>query len=456
MVTSNLGGQFGGGIYNDGGNASLTLVNCTINGNRAGISGGAAGGGIYNNNGTLEISNSSVSGNFVTALCGGIYNSIGGTLSIRSSVVDGNGVTVQPPFVGGCGGIFNAGTADVTNCTISHNTAGTQGGGIDNPGSLTIASSTLDHNTTWSAGGGINNGGSLTITNSTVSNNSASFKGFGNGGGISSGGSLTITNSTISGNTVPSSFGLGSGIYLGGGTLQIENTILNTGASGANIFANSGTVISHGYNLSSDDGGGFLNGSGDQINTNPILGPLQDNGGPTFTHALLTGSPAINAGDPSFIPPPFYDQRGPGFDRVHNGRIDIGSFEVLGTILTVTSTSDSGAGSLRDTIAAAGDGDTIQFAAALNGQTITLTSAELVVDKNIAISGPGPNLLTVSRDQQASAFRIFRITPGHAVTISGLTIRNGLAPTAPNRGGGIFNDHAMLTVNNCALQRQFG
>ena len=113
--------------------------------------------------------------------------------------------------------------------------------------------------------------------------------------------------------------------------------------------------------------------------------------------------------------------------------------------------SDSGAGSLRDTIAAAGDGDTIQFAAALNGQTITLTSAELVVDKNIAISGPGPNLLTVSRDQQASAFRIFRITPGHVVTISGLTIRNGLAPTAPNRGGGIFNDHAMLTVNNCAL-----
>ena len=59
-----------------------------------------------------------------------------------------------------------------------------------------------------------------------------------------------------------------------------------------------------------------------------MLGPLQDNGGPTFTHALLPGSPAIDSGDPSFTPPPFYDQRGPGFDRVVNGRIDIGSFEV--------------------------------------------------------------------------------------------------------------------------------
>ena len=59
-----------------------------------------------------------------------------------------------------------------------------------------------------------------------------------------------------------------------------------------------------------------------------MLGPLQDNGGPTFTHALLPGSPAINEGDPNFTPPPFFDQRGPGFVRVFNGRIDVGSFEV--------------------------------------------------------------------------------------------------------------------------------
>ena len=90
----------------------------------------------------------------------------------------------------------------------------------------------------------------------------------------------------------------------------------------------SAPVTSYGYNVSSDDGGGYLNGPGDQINTDPMLGPLQNNGGPTFTHALLPGSPAINAGDPNFVRPPYYDQRGPGFDRVRGGRIDVGSFEV--------------------------------------------------------------------------------------------------------------------------------
>jgi hypothetical protein len=93
--------------------------------------------------------------------------------------------------------------------------------------------------------------------------------------------------------------------------------------------------------LSSDDGGGYLTGPGDQINTDPLLGPLQDNGGPTFTHALLDGSPAIDAGDPKFIPPPLYDQRGPSFWRVRNDRIDVGSFEVqAGPEPTPTPTPD--------------------------------------------------------------------------------------------------------------------
>jgi len=100
------------------------------------------------------------------------------------------------------------------------------------------------------------------------------------------------------------------------------------GASGGTIFVNSGAVTSAGYNLASDNGGGVLTGPGDQINIDPMLGPLQDNGGPTFTHALLPGSPAIDTGDPNFTPPPFFDQRGAPFHRVVNGRIDIGSFEV--------------------------------------------------------------------------------------------------------------------------------
>jgi hypothetical protein len=150
---------------------------------------------------------------------------------------------------------------------------------------------------------------------------------------------VTITNSTLSGNSA--SLG-GGGIYnhfLGGNgsaTVTIGDTVLNAGASGANIGIDTGTITSLGYNLSSDaaggDGttvaGGFLNATGDVRNTDPLLGPLQDNGGPTFTHELLTSSPAIDMGDPTFAPPPNYDQRGPGFDRVVNGRIEIGSFEV--------------------------------------------------------------------------------------------------------------------------------
>src|SRR5205807_9137640 len=113
------------------------------------------------------------------------------------------------------------------------------------------------------------------------------------------------------------------------GPLQIGNTILNRGDSGANIDSfGEVTVTSLGYNLSSDDAGGHLTGPGDQINIDPMLGPLQDNGGPTFTHSLMPGSPAIDAGDPNFTPPPFYDQRGSSFWRVRNGRIDVGSFEV--------------------------------------------------------------------------------------------------------------------------------
>ena len=109
----------------------------------------------------------------------------------------------------------------------------------------------------------------------------------------------------------------------------IENTILNTGEEGSNIYSYRDAIISHGYNLSSDDGSGFLIAAGDQINTDPTLGPLQNNGGLTETYALLRGSPAINAGDPVILfNPNEFDQRGPGFPRVVGGRIDIGAVEM--------------------------------------------------------------------------------------------------------------------------------
>ena len=209
----------------------------------------------------------------------------------------------------GCGANLS-----VANSTISGNSAADSGGGIyASAVGASIVNSTISGNSAGTSGGGIYGGAA--VENSTIRGNSAGT----NGGGIYGG--ATVVNSTISGNSAGTS---GGGIY-NTSSLVVGNTILNAGASGENIFNDGGTITSLGYNLSSEDGGGYLTGPGDQINTDPLLGPLQDNGGPTFTHALLPGSPAIDTGDPNFSPPPFNDQR--GCPRVINGRIDIGSFE---------------------------------------------------------------------------------------------------------------------------------
>jgi len=240
-----------------------------------------------------------------------------------------SGFTMRNGHAGFGGGVFNGGAAVLTiiSCTLTGNTAGL-GGGIFNTGTLNIINSTVSDNSAKEGAGMYNNGTNTIITNSTFSGNAASN----DGGGIVNHFPLQITHCTFSNNS-----GGVAGAVLNTGTLEIGNSVLNAGESGVNISNGSGgTVTSLGYNISSDDGGGFLNGPGDQINTNPLLGPLQDNGGPTFTHELLPDSPAINAGDPSFTPPPFFDQRGPGFNRVVNGRIDKGSFEVQGATPTLT------------------------------------------------------------------------------------------------------------------------
>src|SRR6266540_3486475 len=243
--------------------------------------------------------------------------------------------TVSDNLAGGvstvAGGLFGSGQVTITNSTISGNSSGDIGGGIHAGGfsGLSVVNSTISGNSAGTSGGGIyaSASGQVSIVNSTISGNSSGTSG---GGIYNLRSSLHLANTTISGNSA----GSGGGIYndggqFGGGIVEISNTILNAGASGENIFNSGSTVTSNGYNLSSDDGGGYLNGPGDQINTDPLLGPLQDNGGPTLTHAPLPGSPAIDAGDPNFTPPPFLDQRGPCYYRVfgRSRRIDIGSVE---------------------------------------------------------------------------------------------------------------------------------
>jgi hypothetical protein len=321
-LTISYGHDTGGGIFND--QSSLTVDDCTIWGNLDDSTSG--GGGIHNAGATanLMLSDSRISGNSAFGgYGGGIYNESGTAIITNSAIT--NNVSPLLPLLDG-GGIWNGGMAEITNCMITGNFAGGLGGGIRNAGKLILTNSTLSGNHAGTNlggsgyGGGIYNSGTLEITNSSITENNATGKSSGWGGGISSQGSVEIRNTTFSGNYA----GVHGGtIY--GGTFGIANSILNAGTP-ENISG--GNVTSHGYNIASDNAGGFLTGPGDQININPLIGPLQDNGGPTFTHELLPGSPAIDTGDPNFMPPPFYDQRGLPFVRVFNSRIDIGSFEL--------------------------------------------------------------------------------------------------------------------------------
>src|SRR6476620_7970190 len=330
---------------------------------------GDNGGGILNDNSTLTMAHCTVNGNAIVSAstnnsAGGICNS--GTMTLNQVIVNNNNAIFGGDGgVPSGGGISNTGTMIIIAGTVQSNMGFWSAGGIDNTGMLTITGSTISNNQTGNpghfggSGGGIVNGGTMTIQDSTISGNRA-FGGDlqgGEGGGIS-GNNNTITNSTITGNSALRGGGVAGGgniahttfsnnsasrdggaLYLTS-PLELGNTILKAGTSGVNIFNNGGSLITHGYNMSSDNGGGFLNGPGAQINTDPLLGPLQDNGGPTFTHALLPGSPAIDSGDPNFTPPPYYDQRGPVFWRMRNGRIDVGSFEVqAGTTPSPTPTS---------------------------------------------------------------------------------------------------------------------
>jgi hypothetical protein len=294
------------------------------------------GGGVQTHElSTVTINDCIIQSNSSDGPGGGIANV--GTMTIRDSRVSANGTTGS--FGPNGGGIYSSGTMTIIDSTISGNNAGFipanlgpgLGGGIANFGAMTITGSTVSGNSAVVAAG-IYNNGMLTISNSTVSGNAAhSVQGYpASGGGLLNVNAplLTITHSTISDNTVN---GNGDNIR-NSAPLRIGNTILKVGTTGSNVVNSSpGTITSDGYNLSSDNGAGFLTATGDQINANPMLGPLQNNGGPTFTHALLLGSPAINAGDPNFTPPPFSDQRGIGYDRVANGRIDIGALEVQPT-----------------------------------------------------------------------------------------------------------------------------
>ncbi|MEX0642439.1 MAG: choice-of-anchor Q domain-containing protein [Pirellulales bacterium] len=371
----------------------VTISGLTLTGGRD--EGG--GGGIHTNE-RLTVADSVVTGN-VAEWGGGIYNAEQGVLRVVRSHITGNAADVLEDGFGEGGGFYNwGGSAKFVETTISGNTA-PRGGGVSNAnfGDTTVESSTISGNIVGFVGGGaITDSGALTIRSSTISGNQAGI-----GGGVYVFTAFflttTISNSTISGNVASSGGGgvyvteghtfvgfctitenvsddeLGSGIATSGlpnANIELYSSIVaanfDPGGSGQenryDIFSgnNSNTLTSLGYNIVGlvDDPDPFQQ-LGDQIigDDDPLLGPLADNGGPTQSHALLAGSPAIDAGYPlaeagidagfpleesDIDSVPEFDQRGPAFSRVRNGDaaagavIDIGACEaqvVLGPAL---------------------------------------------------------------------------------------------------------------------------
>lgn len=286
----------GGGIYNSG---SLTLTNVVVSGN--GASSGY-GGGIYND-GDLRLTDVTVMNNNTT-LGGGIFNALNGTATLTDVTVSDNMASR-----GYGGGLYINSTARLTNVTVSSNTA-TLGGGIFNAinSRLTLTNSTISGNRASDTGGGIfvTDSSTMDLYNVTITNNTADSdkNGTGVGGGISALGTTTFRNSLLAGNRD------GSG--------QAPDCW--------------GRLVSQGYNVIQNSVGCTIDGvtAGNKTGQNPKLGSLQNNGGSTSTHALLPGSPALNAGNPAGCTdelggPIRRDQR--GVARPHGTACDIGAYE---------------------------------------------------------------------------------------------------------------------------------
>jgi predicted outer membrane repeat protein len=376
-IANGYNAHLGGGIYSSG---TLTVINSTFADNYAEISGG----GIENAGGTLTVTNSIFSRNSAYADGGGIENT-GGRLTVISSTFSGSDAAD-----GNGGSIYSSGPLTVRDSTFSRNGAGTNGGAIYSSSGLTVINSTFGDNAAASQGGAIYSSGLLTVINSTFSGNAVSYGGGGifndsstatvtsstfsgnsaddcgndaaDGGGIYSSGTLTVTNSTFSGNdatsdgggifnlgtlTVTNSTfsgnsvdeGNGGGIY-SYGTLTVTNSIVANSTSGGNCY---GAVTDGGHNIDDGTTCGFTGTS--LSNMNPMLAALANNGGPTQTIALCTGtgapsagctgaSPAIDGGDESVCstttgPAPVdnLDQRGFIRPGTASANCSIGAFE---------------------------------------------------------------------------------------------------------------------------------
>jgi len=308
-------------------------------------------------NGNLVLQNVTIQNGVMAGVNIDVTTDNGGALNVDAEATATiiNSIITDSSTIGQGGGINNSGTLTLEKTIVSGNNSGDNAGGIYNTGIMTIRDSAIINNLADAAapdiieggGGGILNeaGATLIMVNTTVSGNrSASDDGNDppggpgdGGGGILNRGIARIINSTIVNNAAQ----VGSGIYseTTNANTILYNTIVgnNNGSPDLDGFFDSRS----GFNLVSNANGSILDAKNGNIvggdTTQRIdlkIGPLQDNGGPTPTHALLPGSLAINAGDTEQVNILFYfpddpplDQR--GSERISDGKIDIGSYEVF-------------------------------------------------------------------------------------------------------------------------------
>ena len=322
LTVRNGGGPTGSAILNAG---TLTVTSSVVtnSGNPA-----VNGGGI-SNTGTLTVNSSQVTGNRGLR-GGGIVSPPGSSVTVNDSAITGNTAATFG------GGLATGGPLTVNRSIISGNTAA-DGGGFAAL-NLTLTQSEVSGNSAQRGGGVAMSDG--TISNSTISTNTASV--FGGGVVLQAGPfarATAINFTTIAFNVAPA--GQGASLYTASGvvgnpvTVTYHDTIFqDTPAAAGNCHASvNSTMTSTGHNLSSDNTCP-LGAAGDLPNTLALLGPLQNNGGPTRTHALIIGSPAINAAGP--CPPPASDQR--LFARPVGPACDIGAFEAVPLAIPPTPT----------------------------------------------------------------------------------------------------------------------
>ncbi|MEQ9481247.1 Ig-like domain-containing protein [Coleofasciculus sp. F4-SAH-05] len=420
------------------------------------------GGGIYNE-GTLNVNNTTISGNSATGDGGGIYNE--GTVIVSNSTISGNSAEDYG------GGIYAGEPTVVINSTISGNSADV-GGGIGSDGyAITVINSTISGNTAESDGGGIYNfDGLTTVSNSTISGNSAG----GYGGGIYSEYILTVSNSTITLNTAPDGYGSGIASRGRGSTSTTITSSIVSGNTNSDVDFFNGDInsfTSDGHNLIGDGNAtAAFNQSGDITGvTDPGLDPLADNGGSTQTHALQAGSAAIDAGsNPNMLD---FDQRGEGFDRVFGSAADIGAFEVQPETSSPVATDDSVATS-EDTLLSGSvladngngadsdpDGDPLTITE-VNGNAadvdteITLTSGALLTLNSDGTFDYNPNgqfdaLPVGDSDTDSFTYTISDGNGGTDTATVNITI-NGVndAPIAIDDNGGTTDEETPILISN--------